>query len=154
MSLENPNPTIFSGVNVVRKDIHNEWDEDTADPWDALEVYDIIKDIKDPEHPLTLEQLNVAQLDNIEVDDADNSMIVRFTPTIPHCTMATLIGLCLRVKLLRSIPPRFKVEVIITPGTHSSEAGINKQLADKERIQAALENPSLCEVVEGCLQGV
>jgi hypothetical protein len=25
--------------------------------------------------------------------------------------MATLIGLCIRVKLLRSLPPRFKVDV-------------------------------------------
>ena len=35
--------------------------------------------------------------------------------------LATLIGLCLRVKLLRSLPARFKVVVRIAPGTHSSE---------------------------------
>ena len=34
---------------------------------------------------------------------------VRFTPTVEHCSMATLIGLCIRVKLLRALPPRFKV---------------------------------------------
>lgn len=32
-----------------------------------------------------------------------------FTPTIPHCSMATLIGLSIKVKLLRSLPQRFKV---------------------------------------------
>jgi len=36
-------------------------------------------------------------------------MQVRFTPTVEHCSMATLIGLCIRVKLLRALPPRFKV---------------------------------------------
>lgn len=36
---------------------------------------------------------------------------VRFTPTVEHCSMATLIGLCIRVQLLRRLPPRFKVDV-------------------------------------------
>ena len=34
---------------------------------------------------------------------------ILFTPTIPHCSMATLIGLSIRVKLLRALPSRFKV---------------------------------------------
>lgn len=75
--------------------------------------------------------------------------------------MATLIGLCIRVKLLRSLPERFKVDIMVTPGTHASEeAGriisklstwnltdppfvVNKQLNDKERVAAALENGHL-----------
>ena len=120
-----------------------------------------------------------------------------FTPTIPHCSMATLIGLSIRVRLLRALPRRFKVEVGIYPGTHASrDAGerttvrrfspptahgrrahrmlcggfalsargystltprpvpsirpyfdaVNKQLADKERVAAALENTHLLEV--------
>jgi Iron-sulfur cluster assembly protein len=78
---------------------------------------------------------------------------VRFTPTIPHCSMATLIGLCIRVKLLRSLPgsDRFKVTVRIEPGTHNSETSVNKQLADKERVCAALENKHLLGVVNKCL---
>ena len=53
------------------------------------------------------------------------------------------IGLSIRVKLLRSLPPRFKVDVTIAPGTHASETAVNKQLADKERVAAALENAHL-----------
>lgn len=34
-----------------------------------------------------------------------------FTPTVPHCSMSTLIGLCLRVKLLRALPARFKLDI-------------------------------------------
>lgn len=67
--------------------------------------------------------------------------------------MATLIGLSIRVKLLRSLPTRFKVCVQITPGTHTSENAINKQLADKERIAASLENQTLLDVVDQCIQG-
>jgi metal-sulfur cluster biosynthetic enzyme len=57
----------------------------------------------------------------VTVDNANNYIRVYFTPTIPHCSMATLIGLCIRVKLLRSLPERFKVDIAVTPGTHQSE---------------------------------
>jgi len=65
--------------------------------------------------------------------------------------MATLIGLCIRVKLLRSLPRRFKVIVRINPGTHASESAINRQLNDKERVIAALENVHLLSVVNKCI---
>jgi hypothetical protein len=65
--------------------------------------------------------------------------------------MATLIGLCIRVKLLRSLPPRFKVDIKVTPGSHASEDAVNRQLNDKERVAAALENSQLLSVVNKCL---
>lgn len=113
---------------------------------------DLIRDINDPEHPLTLEQLHVVQEDLIKLDNEHNMVEVQFTPTIPHCSMATLIGLSIRVKLLRCLPPRFKVTVIVTPGTHNAEAQVNKQLADKERVAAALENSHLINVINQCIK--
>lgn len=113
----------------------------------------LIRDINDPEHPLTLEQLNVARREDISVDDGRGYVRVCFTPTIPHCSMATLIGLSVRVQLLRSLPRRFKIDVYIAAGTHASETAINKQLNDKERVMAALENPHLLDVVNKCLAG-
>ena len=105
-----------------------------------------------------LEQLGVvsrSQITVLEVPEADglSKLDVRFTPTIPHCSMATLIGLCIRVKLLRSLPSsdKFKVTVRIEPGTHNSEFSVNKQLADKERVCAALENKHLLGVVNKCI---
>lgn len=77
-----------------------------------LTILDLIRDINDPEHPLTLEQLNVVQQGHIEIDDKRSKVLVYFTPTIPHCSMATLIGLSLKVRLLRSLPDRFKVCII------------------------------------------
>lgn len=142
------------------------------DPITQQEVFDIIRNIQDPEHPLTLEQLNVVNCDHVTVIDnhpdlkknsIDNEEVdqcakhahctvdIKFTPTIPHCSMATLIGLCIRVKLLRSLPKRFKVTVRINPGTHASEVSINRQLNDKERVIAALENVHLLNVVNKCI---
>lgn len=65
--------------------------------------------------------------------------------------MALLIGLSIRVQLLRALPARFKVNVEVTPGTHNSEADINKQLGDKERVAAALENANLIKVINQCV---
>lgn len=130
-----------------------ERDESARDPFDAEEIFEYIKDINDPEHPYSLEQLDVVSEAHVEVDDAAHRVAVSFTPTVPHCSMATLIGLSIRVKLLRVLPRRFKVDVVVSPGSHSSEAAVNKQLNDKERVAAALENPNLLEKVDLCLSG-
>ncbi|KAI3694321.1 hypothetical protein L1987_77285 [Smallanthus sonchifolius] len=108
-------------------------------------------DIKDPEHPYSLEELKVITEDAVEVDDKRNYVRVTFTPTVEHCSMATVIGLCLRVKLMRSLPSRFKVDIKVAPGTHATEDAVNKQLNDKERVAAALENPNLVDMVDECL---
>ena len=102
--------------------------------------------IADPEHPYSLEQLGVVSEGAISVDDAAGAVALEFTPTVAHCSMATLIGLCLRV--------RFKVDVTIAAGKHSQEDDVNRQLADKERVAAALENPGLRSLVAKCLAGV
>nr|XP_023492633.1 mitotic spindle-associated MMXD complex subunit MIP18 isoform X1 [Equus caballus] len=174
--LENANPLIYerSGERPVTA---GEEDEQVPDSIDAREIFDLIRSINDPEHPLTLEELNVVEQVRVQVSDPESTVAVAFTPTIPHCSMATLIGLSIKVKLLRSLPQRFKMDVHITPGTHASEhavhrtrvsgfvvqeAGrheqpgegpqeVNKQLADKERVAAALENTHLLEVVNQCL---
>lgn len=77
---------------------------------------------------------------------------VEFQPTIQHCSLATLIGLCLRVKIERNINHKLKVDIYIRKGTHSTEDEINKQINDKERIAAAMENPNLRELVENCIK--
>ncbi|XP_078503258.1 cytosolic iron-sulfur assembly component 2B [Lissotriton helveticus] len=148
--LENANPLIYQRQG-DRPLTAREQDEDLPDQIDEREIFDLIRSINDPEHPLSLEELNVVEQVRVKVTDDENSVSVAFTPTIPHCSMATLIGLSIKVKLLRSLPERFKVDVHITPGTHASEHAVNKQLADKERVAAALENAHLLEVVNQCL---
>eukprot|EP00310_Coccolithus_braarudii_P013384 CAMPEP_0183353646 /NCGR_PEP_ID=MMETSP0164_2-20130417/34252_1 /TAXON_ID=221442 /ORGANISM="Coccolithus pelagicus ssp braarudi, Strain PLY182g" /LENGTH=164 /DNA_ID=CAMNT_0025526349 /DNA_START=30 /DNA_END=524 /DNA_ORIENTATION=+ len=150
----NASPELHAVSSEVRsvEMLAREEDTDQRDEFDPLEVFDLIRSIKDPEHPHSLEQLRVAQRSLISVDDAADRINVQFTPTIPHCSMATLIGLCIRVKLLRSLPTRFKVDIKIAPGKHEQEVAINKQLNDKERVAAALENDNLLRVVNQCLE--
>eukprot|EP00069_Balaena_mysticetus_P003158 bmy_16056T0 len=106
----------------------------------ALEVYDLIRTIRDPEKPNTLEELEVVTESCVEVqeiNEEDYLVIIRFTPTVPHCSLATLID--------------SKLEIYISEGTHSTEEDINKQINDKERVAAAMENPNLREIVEQCV---
>ncbi|XP_014467787.1 PREDICTED: MIP18 family protein CG7949 [Dinoponera quadriceps] len=149
-NLENINPKLYKKLD-EREITTEEKDENIVDEFDAREVFDLIRNINDPEHPLTLEELNVVEQSLIKVDNKKNTVDVKFTPTIPHCSMATLIGLSIRVQLLRTLPARFKVTVEISPGTHVSEASLNKQLADKERVAAAIENSMLLGLLNQCL---
>jgi metal-sulfur cluster biosynthetic enzyme len=156
-ALINSNPVVYNVptniINDINDDLRRITDEDDREIVTREEVFEHIRHINDPEHPLTLEQLHVVSKDLVEVDDSGNRVNVLFTPTIPHCSMATLVGLCIRVKLLRSLPPRFKVLVKISPGSHQSEDAVNKQLADKERVAAALENGHLLDLVNKCIVG-
>ncbi|KAG2471005.1 FA96A protein, partial [Polypterus senegalus] len=61
----------------------------------VLEVYDAIRTIRDPEKPNTLEELEVVSENCIEMKEIAEDeylIIIRFTPTAPHCSLATLIG--------------------------------------------------------------
>ncbi|XP_019420982.1 PREDICTED: protein AE7-like [Lupinus angustifolius] len=150
--LINANPTIYEKKErrVRTTPLFSDQD-DAVEPIDQLEVFDHLRDIKDPEHPYSLEELKVITEEAVEVDDKKSYVRVTFTPTVEHCSMATIIGLCLRVKLMRSLPLRYKVDIRVAPGSHATETAVNKQLNDKERVAAALENPNLLDMVDECL---
>eukprot|EP00922_Rhytidocystis_sp_ex-Travisia-forbesii_P049167 GHVS01073220.1.p1 GENE.GHVS01073220.1~~GHVS01073220.1.p1 ORF type:complete len:191 (+),score=37.24 GHVS01073220.1:62-634(+) len=114
---------------------------------DVADVYDLIRSLTDPEHPYTLEQLGVV-FPSCVVADGQRAVKVFYTPTIPHCSQATLIGLMIRVKLARCLPDWLKADVEISPGTHNTELAVNRQLNDKERVAAALENPALLALID------
>lgn len=44
-----------------------------------------------------------------------------------------------------------QLDIFISEGTHSTEEDINKQINDKERVAAAMENPNLRDIVEQCV---
>ncbi|XP_043278878.1 MIP18 family protein galla-1 [Venturia canescens] len=119
-------------------------------------VYDLLRTIRDPEKPQTLEELDVVYEDCIHICKSTPRGIcvirVEFNPTVPHCSLATLIGLCIRVKLERNLMAMFKLDIYIKEGAHATEQEINKQINDKERIAAAMENPNLRELVEKCIR--
>ncbi|CAD5124044.1 DgyrCDS12352 [Dimorphilus gyrociliatus] len=117
-------------------------------------VFDIIRTIKDPEKPETLEELEVVREEDVQValsEDGTFLLNILFTPTVPHCSLATLIGLCMRVKIEKNLPHKHKLDILIKEGTHETEREINKQLNDKERVAAAMENPNLEDLVNQCI---
>merc|ERR1711974_372880 len=123
-----------------------------GDELTVMEVFESLRYLSDPEHPnLSLEQLKVVQPGLVIVKERD--VHVRFTPTVPTCSVATLIGLTIKAKLQRSLPRRYKVDVEIQPGTHNQEEQVNKQLADKGRVAAALENPNLRNLINRGIAG-
>ena len=80
---------------------------------------------------------------------------ITFVPTVPHCSLATLIGLCIRTKLHNELPVgKFKIDLHIKEGSHSTAEEITKQINDKERVAAALENPNLKQTVDISISGL
>ncbi|KAF8012488.1 hypothetical protein BT93_I0606 [Corymbia citriodora subsp. variegata] len=174
LGLINANPV----VHAKKERVARTEDPHADDAVDPLEIYDIllflidlslaippadkavifdfesanhVRDIRDPEHPYSLEQLSVLSEESITVDEKLGRILIMFTPTIQHCSMVTVIGLCLREKLKDCFPPHFKVDIKVAPGSHADEESVNKQLNDKERVAAALENPNLRQLVDECL---
>ena len=97
---------------------------------DALrdEIYSHLRHIRDPEHPHTIESLGVVYKSGLTVSKElesssghvpQESVHVKFKPTVPHCSLATLIGLCIRTKVLQEIPG-IKFSISIKEGTHQT----------------------------------
>ncbi|PKS12787.1 hypothetical protein jhhlp_000998, partial [Lomentospora prolificans] len=137
-------------------------EEFVEEPIDEQEIYDLISTISDPEHPLSLGQLAVVNLPDIHITPSPSSaplsdpnalvsVLVEITPTITHCSLATIIGLGVRVRLEQALPPNYRVDVRVKENTHSQDEQVNKQLADKERVAAALENQDLKRMLDSML---
>ncbi|KAK4454805.1 hypothetical protein QBC34DRAFT_141439 [Podospora aff. communis PSN243] len=133
-------------------------EEVTDDALDEQEIYDLISTVSDPEHPHTLGELNVVRLPDIHLTPPrDNprglaNVLVELTPTINHCSLATVIGLAVRVRLEQVLPPNYRIDIRMKEGSHAQDDQVNKQLADKERVAAALENDTLGGVVDNMLK--
>jgi metal-sulfur cluster biosynthetic enzyme len=119
------------------------------DPITKEEVFELIRNLKDPEHPqFSLEQLRIVRMNLVSVryENKIPEIKLLFVPTIPTCSVATVIGLTLKLKITLCLAEA-KVEVIVKDGTHNNSVSINKQLADKERVAAAAENKNLKKMV-------
>ena len=132
-------------------------EDDEREEIDEQEIYDLISTITDPEHPLTLGSLGVVNLADIKIFPPTSprsrisSVRVLVTPTTSACSLTTVIGLGVKVRLVNALPPRFRVDVRIKEGTSASADEANKQLGDKERVAAAIENRNLISMVNHML---
>ncbi|XP_005936454.1 cytosolic iron-sulfur assembly component 2A isoform X1 [Maylandia zebra] len=119
----------------------------------ALEVYDVIKSIRDPEKPNTLEELEVVTEKCVEVQELGEDeylIIIRFSPTVPHCSLATLIGLCLQVKLQRCLP--FKHKTFELPSKLRRDKTNRTENKRKRRSRSFLDRHS-CSVINTSMSG-
>ncbi|CAM1504668.1 Fc.00g022590.m01.CDS01 [Cosmosporella sp. VM-42] len=141
----------------------DDWNDTfAAEAIDEQEVYDLISTISDPEHPVSLGQLSVINLEDIHITPSPalgvpgpNTIVqvaVEITPTITHCSLATVIGLGVRVRLEQALPPNYRVDVTCKENSHNQDDQVNKQLGDKERVAAALENDTLKGVLDKMLE--
>ena len=137
--------------------ISSDSDDDIREEIDEQEVYDLISTISDPEHPLSLGSLGVISIGDIKIRPPTSprsrisTVTVLLTPTTSACSLTTVIGLGVKVRLVQALPPRFRIDVRIKEGTSQTANEVNKQLGDKERVAAAMENRSLINVVNQML---
>ena len=153
---QSPEETICdgnSGIGIMNSTNDPETDDQECIDL-ALDVYDIIKGIQDPEKDASLEDLEVVKEELVSVtrlSDEQYHIKVVFVPTVPHCSLANLIGLSMRVKLQQNLMVSHKLDISVQEGSHSTADEINKQINDKERVAAAKENEDLMEIVNTCI---
>ncbi len=118
------------------------------------EVWLLVRVIRDPEHPFTLSQLRVVSPSLVKYERAVNTFVVQFKPTIPNCSLSSIIGLSIRVRILCNyvLDPPFKLVVRVADRSHDDYELINKQLLDKERIAGALEKSEVARIIRNCIQ--
>ncbi|KAI5180453.1 hypothetical protein NEOKW01_0757 [Nematocida sp. AWRm80] len=119
---------------------------------ESTAIYEMIRGIKDPEYDCTLEDLKV--VDSASVEISNERITVYITPTIPHCSMVSIIGLSILYKITRSIDSKYIVRAVIREGTHVLEEKINLQLEDIDRVFSAFNNESILNTILGLLQPV
>ena len=150
-------PTLAEPLSSPEASDSGSSDEEEREEIDEQEVYDLISTISDPEHPLSLGSLGVVKLEDIVIlpptspRSRVSTVTVLVTPTTSACSLTTVIGLGVKVRLVNALPPRFRVDVRIKEGTSKTADEVNKQLGDKERVAAAMENRSLVNVVNTML---
>ncbi|QPC72426.1 hypothetical protein HYE68_003178 [Fusarium pseudograminearum] len=153
----------FTGpTSAVWSQLSDQHDEFSSEAIDEQEIYDLISTISDPEHPVSLGQLSVINLSDIHITPSPAfgvpdpntivQVVVEITPTITHCSLATVIGLGVRVRLEQALPPNYRVDVTCKENSHNQDDQVNKQLGDKERVAAALENDTLKGVLDKMLE--
>ncbi|KAG6477911.1 hypothetical protein ZIOFF_061343 [Zingiber officinale] len=165
VGLINANPVVYQKKERRPRGLAAVTDEYAEEPIDLLEIFDHVRDIKDPEHPYSLEELKVVTEESIEVNDKESH--VRQGHFYTH-DRALQYGHYYWTLLASKAYAQSSFSL---QGGHPGGswnacnrsrgyntilflllAHLNKQLNDKERVAAALENPNLQEMVDSCLE--
>ena len=90
-AVENANPLIYE-LSGDRPVTAGEEDEQVPDSTEVREIFDLFHSINDPEHPLTLEELNAVEQVRVQVSDPESTVAMAFTPTIPTAVWPPLLA--------------------------------------------------------------
>lgn len=127
----------------------------TLNPADIVEeVGYLVSSIRDPERASTLEQLDITHSDRIVVTQGNYTLVeVYLKPTNPACHLVQQIALSIHLKLEENMVDfnRIKLVIRLEPGSHNDIEGVEKQVNDKERVAAALENEEIRKFVKGLI---
>lgn len=157
----NPNPVVLD--KIATKDVDLVFCNKKVKDVNKETVFQLIRNIVDPEHPQTIEQLGIVDLNSVsiykmETDDPflreglDVTVVeVKYKPTIPHCSMAAVIGLGIKIQLMKYLDMKYHTKVIVAEDSHIQERDLNKQINDKDRVLAATENEGVVEFLDPLL---
>ncbi|KAM0687269.1 hypothetical protein COBT_001495 [Conglomerata obtusa] len=157
----NDNPEIFATSDVPKANL--QFKQGRIIEVTKNTVFELIRNIVDPEHPQTLEQLRIITLDSVKVYENEHRDLfightlpvkiieVKYRPTIPHCSMAAVIGLAIKMQLLKYVSLNIHIKVMIETDGHVQEKELNKQINDKDRVFAAGENESVMHFLKPLL---
>jgi hypothetical protein len=118
------------------------------------EIYEIIRSIRDAEHPYTLEQLDVINEKEIQVEEKNGKLYVTiFWKPVNAGQYTAHVGMAILMKLQEKLKGMNKLKITLTMkgGSPKYRKMIDKQLNDKERLAAARENENLLSFIEGLI---
>ncbi|ORC92019.1 putative MIP18 family protein [Trypanosoma theileri] len=78
-------------------------------------------------------------------------VMIVLKPTVPHCSLMGIICLSVYAKLKEVLPSSlcdWKIDITLVEGSHLQQDDVEKQIADKERVAAALENETLVKEID------
>lgn len=122
---------------------------------------DVIRTIRDPEKPNTLEELEVVTEKCVEVQELGEEeylIIIRFSPTVPHCSLATLIGAAasplFSIKSSSDLLKRSRVCAVVAMAAESDGVFACRSLPPGEAAAVfALQTQGERHNLRWCLQG-
>lgn len=114
---------------------------------DKKEILDILKNVYDPEHPISVLDLKIVEAEDIFIE-GDKARI-EFKPTSPFCPMGGLIGVVIKYALEKKLGK--EVEVRVKKGTHAQEKLLNDMLRDKKKYEEMLARLKPSGLLEQCI---
>jgi len=118
------------------------------------QIYEIIRTIRDPEHPYTLEQLDVVNEKEITIEEKHGKLYCTIYWKPVNAGQYTVhVGMAILMKLQSQLKGLDKLKFTITMkgGNPKYKKMIDKQLNDKERLAAAKENETLITFIESLI---